>query len=246
MLPRFEKIAQGAALPPIARLTSTVSSVYSTMKDNAVLRDLFRSSMVAHGVKEDAFDYSRLGSSDMGNVSHVVPTIHPYLAICDEGVAGHSIAFRDAAITPRADETTLMAAPSGGGRLRPVHGPAARGRRLARVPRRLMEADTDSAGAQLARYYDLDLATETDDVDFYLALTARGKQESWSSVAAAASLAIPIAQAGNRVVGVDKDAAMLARARTKWAAASGPVGSSLELIEADLLSFRRRPPNSTW
>jgi len=100
-----------------------------------------------------------------------------------------------------------------------------------------MEADRDSAGSQLARYYDLDLATETDDVDFYLALTARGKQEVLELGCGSGRLAIPIAQAGNSVVGVDKDAAMLARARTKWAAASGPVGSSLELIEADLLGF---------
>jgi hypothetical protein len=46
----------------------------------------------------------------MANVSWVCPTIHPDLAICDEGVAGHSTAFRDAAVTPRADETTLLAA----------------------------------------------------------------------------------------------------------------------------------------
>ena len=42
--------------------------------------------------------------------SWVCPTIHPELAICDEGVPGHSILFRDAAVTPRADETTLLAA----------------------------------------------------------------------------------------------------------------------------------------
>jgi len=46
----------------------------------------------------------------MGNVSWVCPTIHPELAIVDEGTAGHSILFRDAAATPRADETTLLAA----------------------------------------------------------------------------------------------------------------------------------------
>jgi metal-dependent amidase/aminoacylase/carboxypeptidase family protein len=80
------------------------------MKDNHVLQELFRANMVAHGVTEDPYDFTRLGSSDMGNVSQVVPTIHPYLAICDEGVAGHSTIFRDAAVTPRADETTLMAA----------------------------------------------------------------------------------------------------------------------------------------
>ena len=46
----------------------------------------------------------------MGNVSLVLPTIHPTLAICDHGVPWHSIESRDAAATPRADETTLLAA----------------------------------------------------------------------------------------------------------------------------------------
>ena len=49
------------------------------------------------------------GSSDMGNVSQLLPTIHPHLAICEADVAGHSIEFRDAAATPRADDTTLLA-----------------------------------------------------------------------------------------------------------------------------------------
>ena len=44
------------------------------------------------------------GSSDMGNVSLAMPAIHPCIAICDEGVAGHSTEFRDAAATPRADD----------------------------------------------------------------------------------------------------------------------------------------------
>ncbi len=39
-----------------------------------------------------------------------VPTIHPSLAICDHGVAWHSIESLRAAATPRADETTLLAA----------------------------------------------------------------------------------------------------------------------------------------
>jgi hypothetical protein len=46
----------------------------------------------------------------MGNVSWVCPTIHPDMAITPEGTPGHSTRFRDAAATPRADETTLLAA----------------------------------------------------------------------------------------------------------------------------------------
>ena len=58
----------------------------------------------------DQGDDPNAGSTDMANVSWVCPTIHPDLAIADEGTPGHSILFRDAAATPRADETTLLAA----------------------------------------------------------------------------------------------------------------------------------------
>ena len=46
----------------------------------------------------------------MANVSWVCPTIHPDLAIAPEGTPGHSILFRDAAASPRADEVTVLAA----------------------------------------------------------------------------------------------------------------------------------------
>jgi hypothetical protein len=80
------------------------------MKDNRVLGDLWRSNLVAAGRSDAGVDPEHIGSSDMGNVSLVLPTIHPTLAICDRGVPWHSIESRDAAATPRADETTLLAA----------------------------------------------------------------------------------------------------------------------------------------
>jgi hypothetical protein len=46
----------------------------------------------------------------MGNVSWKVPAIHPDLAIAPPGTPGHSVAFRDAAVSPQADATTLLAA----------------------------------------------------------------------------------------------------------------------------------------
>jgi SAM-dependent methyltransferase len=100
-----------------------------------------------------------------------------------------------------------------------------------------MEADRQNAGDALARYYDLDLAGDSDDVDFYLALAGRGGQTVLELGCGTGRLAIPIAQAGNEVVGFDNDPHMLARAQTAWAAAGGPVGSSLELLEADLLTL---------
>ena len=59
--------------------------------------------MAAYGI-DDQGDDLNAGSTDMANVSWVCPTIHPDLAIAPEGTPGHSILFRDAAATPRADE----------------------------------------------------------------------------------------------------------------------------------------------
>ena len=69
----------------------------------------FRANMAAYGI-DDQGDDPNAGSTDMANVSWVCPTIHPELSIAPEGTPGHSIEFRDAAVTPRADEVTLLAA----------------------------------------------------------------------------------------------------------------------------------------
>ena len=50
------------------------------------------------------------GSTDMGNVTSLVPGIHPFLSITDGPVAGHSIEFAAAARTPLALETMHVAA----------------------------------------------------------------------------------------------------------------------------------------
>ena len=110
MGPRFRALCEAAALATETTVDVVFSGGSSTMKDNTVLRDRFAANLAAYGFADSPIDLARLGSSDMGNVSQTLPTIHPYIAICDEGVPGHSIQFRDAAATPRADEATLVAA----------------------------------------------------------------------------------------------------------------------------------------
>jgi amidohydrolase len=46
-------------------------------------------------------------STDMGNVSHVVPSIHPWLGIETHGAINHQKAFADACATPSADQAIL-------------------------------------------------------------------------------------------------------------------------------------------
>nr|WP_282600225.1 M20/M25/M40 family metallo-hydrolase [Patulibacter sp. SYSU D01012] len=48
--------------------------------------------------------------TDMGNVSHAVPAIHPMLALGDGTVTPHDPAFADLVVTPQADATILDAA----------------------------------------------------------------------------------------------------------------------------------------
>lgn len=94
----------------------------------------------------------------------------------------------------------------------------------------------------LARYYDLDLTDDPGDLDLYLAMAARTGGPVLELAVGSGRLAVPLAQAGYAVTGVDLDPAMLARARAVWEQAPSSRGpkrarsGSLELIEADLVS----------
>ena len=50
------------------------------------------------------------GSTDMGNVSSIVPSIHPYFAIAPEGTPTHSVEFARYAAEPPAMEAMVVAA----------------------------------------------------------------------------------------------------------------------------------------
>jgi amidohydrolase len=109
MRARFEELCRAAALAAECTVDVLFSGRASTMRNNMALANRFAANMAAYGVIAGA-QPKNLGSSDMGNVSQVLPTIHPCVAICAAGVPGHSIEFRDAAATPYADEVTLLMA----------------------------------------------------------------------------------------------------------------------------------------
>jgi metal-dependent amidase/aminoacylase/carboxypeptidase family protein len=51
-----------------------------------------------------------MGSTDMGDVSHALPALHPYIAIVPDGTPGHSVEMRAAAIAPEGHAGLLNAA----------------------------------------------------------------------------------------------------------------------------------------
>lgn len=60
------------------------------------------------GVDIEEFAESR-ASSDIGNISQVVPTIHPYLSI-GQGLTAHTVEFAKASVSKKGIETAILAA----------------------------------------------------------------------------------------------------------------------------------------
>lgn len=103
--------AEGAATATGTSLKVTVyDNTYEPMKRNQTLADAFRVNMERVGVPESPELRERLGSSDVGNVSQVIPTIQPYVKIAPDGTPWHSRAFAEAAASPLAREGMLAAA----------------------------------------------------------------------------------------------------------------------------------------
>jgi SAM-dependent methyltransferase len=97
----------------------------------------------------------------------------------------------------------------------------------------------DPAAAEaLARLYDLDLADDPGDLDLYLALAARTGGPILELAVGTGRLAVPLAEAGYTVTGVDLDPAMLDRARARARSSQVGIADRLILIEADLLDLR--------
>jgi amidohydrolase len=109
MAARFRQLCEAAALAADCTVDVTFSGGAMTMKQNRTLEARWVANAAAHGIVDEGPDPNS-GSTDMANVSWAMPTIHPDLSITDGPTAGHSIAFRDAAASPRADETMLLAA----------------------------------------------------------------------------------------------------------------------------------------
>lgn len=75
---------------------------YEPLKRNDTLLGLFRANMAGIGAVESPPLADRMGSSDIGNVSQVIPAIQPMVQIAPHGTPIHSRAFEAAAVSPLA------------------------------------------------------------------------------------------------------------------------------------------------
>jgi amidohydrolase len=107
-----ERCARGAALASDVEVSIGVRQGYKDMVNNMALARRFGAHTGALGrPARERDDRIGAGSTDMGDVSHVVPSIHPWLAIVDEGEAlCHERRFAEAAGAPSGLSTALVAA----------------------------------------------------------------------------------------------------------------------------------------
>jgi amidohydrolase len=107
---RVNNCVQGAGLAIGAESKiEIIPPKIDSMKRNAALEATAKANMEALGLTIDPDD-GRRGSSDIGNLSHYLPAMHPVLAIVDPEVAGHSVEFCEATTTTRGREALLNAA----------------------------------------------------------------------------------------------------------------------------------------
>src|SRR5881296_3187881 len=104
LLRRFTAAAEGAATAAGCRVQVTADpTVHEPLKPNPTMAEAFRRNLQYIDFPEDPDDgQAGYGSTDCGNVSQRLPTIHPYIRISPDGVPGHSREFAEWARSPLA------------------------------------------------------------------------------------------------------------------------------------------------
>lgn len=112
LIKKLENCAKGAALATGATLKyEVIKPSYQSRLMNEAMGDAFLKNLEVLGEPIIPAPEDRgAGSSDIGNVSQVVPAIHPYISICDGSIAGHSQEFAEAAASEKGHDAMLTAA----------------------------------------------------------------------------------------------------------------------------------------
>lgn len=106
LVPQVQRCFEGAALATGCQVNIAENTpAYLSMVTNPVLARLAREGFAAVGRTEDE-RHGASGSTDMGNVSHVVPSMHPMLNLAT-GVPNHTREFTTAAGGPNAAATIV-------------------------------------------------------------------------------------------------------------------------------------------
>jgi amidohydrolase len=97
---------EAGALATGASVDVSLDVAYSDMHHDHELASLYRQNAEAIG-RTFSDEPAMPVSTDMGNVSHVVPSIHPFIGIETQGAVNHQAGFASACAGPSADQAVI-------------------------------------------------------------------------------------------------------------------------------------------
>jgi amidohydrolase len=109
----FACFAAGALATGCEYEMATPSPAYAELKPDEWLAEICREEMRRLGREPVAPEYEKalpMGSTDMGNITHVLPGIHPVIGVDAGGATVHQRAFAAAAAGPSADRAVVEGA----------------------------------------------------------------------------------------------------------------------------------------
>jgi len=108
LIQKVKNIASGAALMTGASLeVSLYESTFDDMNTNENLSEAFNDNLRMLGIA-DINPPENIGSLDMGNVSYIVPSIHPLLGIGNPNLSLHTEEMAKATITEQAHNSLII------------------------------------------------------------------------------------------------------------------------------------------
>lgn len=107
-----ERCARAAAMASDVEVAIVSHQGYRNMRNNGPMAERFATHFAALGRPSVMTDPAiGTGSTDMGDVSYTVPSIHPWIGICEQGEAlCHQRKFAECAVSERGLESMLTAA----------------------------------------------------------------------------------------------------------------------------------------
>ena len=104
----FACLEAGATAAGCEMTHEWIQPSYDEVRDNAALLDSYMANATRLGRPvQTGDDHQVVGSTDLGNVSHAVPAIHPLIKVAPAGTAIHTAEFAGFAVGPEADKAVL-------------------------------------------------------------------------------------------------------------------------------------------
>lgn len=108
LVEKVKNCARGAALAAGAELEiSNYEAPYDNLVTNQTLSAVYCKRLMDAGVEHLEEPRKTFGSLDVGNVSQLVPTIHPFFGICSQDIPAHTREFAEATRTELAYDSMV-------------------------------------------------------------------------------------------------------------------------------------------